>query len=139
MILAPTNPVACHVGNGMLVLYWDIPTTGTVKRYEIYLSLSESGIYKRYFNGSFTENRGQIYNVPMNETVYLRVKAIDVDGSESSLAQFTRGKIEKPIVSMKCRAIHGSLIPKDAVFSVHDSVDRIVAAKAVADINIVCP
>lgn len=143
-LTAPLNPLACHIGNGTVLLTWLPPASGTPAKYEVWASEQLTGPYYKYLNGNFETGtadgvgRGQVYNVTLGINAYFQIRAIDSDGNAGPFAQFQAGQITKPTIQCRITAITGSLIKAGTVFSVLDKSDRIIGIQAIADINVNC-
>lgn len=120
-IAAPTVPLAVHIGQGSVMVQWQHVDPATVERYELFGSDSLTGQYEKVQGGDFFQLHGMLHNVPLSSTIYLKVRAVGKNGAVSTFTQVKLGKFSPLDVWMRCKAIQGSTIPKDAQFS---SVDQ---------------
>lgn len=115
-IAPPELPLAVHLGQGAVFLSWSHPTHPLVSYYELLAAAAEAGPYEKYQRGEFRERHGVVYNIPVGATAYFRLRAIGRNGASSTLVQVKRGRVERPLVSLKVQAIRNSMILSGAVF-----------------------
>jgi hypothetical protein len=119
-IQAPTNPLALHLGQGVVMFSWGHPAPERVDHYEVYASTSELGTYEKYPGAEFVPRRGRIFGVPVGSTAFFQMCAIGFNGAQSSFVQVKLGKLEPLTIAMKVRAIQGSQIKDQAIFTALD-------------------
>jgi hypothetical protein len=134
-ISQPINPLAVHIGSGVIQLYVLPPASGTLRRYEIQCAFAMAGPYQSYSNWFFTDKDAYIYGFAIGRNVYVRIRAIDVDGSVSEWEQAKLGLIQTVEVLAECSCIEGSRIPEGARFVIHKRPDRLVGLVAQQDIE----
>lgn len=132
----PVNPLAVHMGNGAMLVTWGAPLTGQASEYEIWASNSLTGNYYKFSNGEFELTHGVLNNLPVNTTVYLKIRAKSPTGQYSPYAQFRAGQINYPTIKMKLKSVSGSVISAGSVFSKQVSGSRLLAFKALSEISI---
>jgi hypothetical protein len=133
----PTNPLAIHLGQGVIFFAFGHPAPEKVDHYELYASLSLGGQYTKYPQGEFNELHGMIQNVPIGITIYFQLRAVGINGADSTFVQVKKGKTYNPLVSMKVRAIRGSKIKSGATFNAVDQeTGRLIVIRAPAEILI---
>jgi hypothetical protein len=134
-ISEPQNPVAAHIGSGVVQIHVEPPLTGVVLKYQVQTSFDLAGPYVQYSSSEFKSKDGFVLNVPLGKPVYMQVRAIGVDYSASQWVQIRAGAISKPTVRMECIAPRGSLIPKGSIFCVPKLPGRLLGFVALEDIN----
>lgn len=139
-LTAPQNAFAYHLGQGAVLITWEAPTDGTPDYYEVYTALQSAGPYSKQQMGEFTGLRGVVFNVPIGVNVYFRVRAAKNTGATGPFVQVKQGKVQQQTVTMSIRAIEGSIIQANALFSMLDPVSgRMVVVKAPEEIEVVSP
>jgi hypothetical protein len=136
-ISEPINPMAVHLGAGVLQLYVETPVSGTLGRYEVSCSRALNGVYEGCAQRFFSQKDACLYDFTLGSDAYLRIRAIGTDGSASDWVQVKRGVASKPYIGMTCRCIEGSLIPAGAIFAIPKRPDRIVGIVATQDIEFI--
>lgn len=136
-IVAPTEPLAVHVGRGNVFLSWNHATPTLVNYYELYVSTSLSGTYVKLTRGEFLATHGNVQNIPLGRSLYFKLRAIGLNGAISTFMQVKRGKLYQPTIALKVRGISGSTIPADAIFSSLDQeTGKLILVKAQDTITI---
>lgn len=132
----PVNPLAVHIGNGAMLVTWGEPLTGQASSYEVWASSSLNGNYYKFSNGEFNLTHGLLNNLPVQATIYLKIRAKSPNGQYSPYAQFRPGRVNYPTVKMKVKSVSGSIISSGAIFSKQISGSRLLALKALSEISI---
>ena len=133
----PINPIAAHIGGGVVQVYVDPQDESlvAVAKYEVTCAMTIDGTYYAFSNRFFSGRDGYIYGFPVGKTVYLRIRAIGADGSLSDWVQVVLGTASKPTTVMQLTAISGSTIPEGAVFVSQKDSHRLYGFKAVSEIT----
>jgi hypothetical protein len=126
----PVNPFAMHIGGGVVQLYVEPPTYGTLDRYELQGSLDLDGEYTQIGIMSISSKDIFIYNVPPGIVIFLQIRAVSKDGSVSEWIQVRRGVAGKCTVTMQCRCIEGSIIPAGALFTMSKKPGRLIGFRS---------
>lgn len=134
---APENPLACHVGQGTILLTWSHPDLPAIQYFELQASMNLAGPYVPYQRGRFPSTRGMVNNVPMGINAYFQLRSVGKNRTLSAFVQVKRGKLVSGTANFKVRSINGSQILKDAVFtSLDQETGQVVAIKAPSLITI---
>lgn len=136
-IAAPTNALAKHLGQGVVFATWQHSTPAKVDYYEVWASTNFGGPYTPYQHNRFRKPRAFLANVPVGITAYFQVRAVGYNGALSSFAQVKQGKLERPTISLKVRAITGSTIAAGEIFTCPDQeTGRLIAVRPSVDITL---
>jgi len=136
-ISEPINPMAVHLGGGVVQLYTEPPVSGELDSYEILCARALDGTYESVSNKFSTNRDAFLYGFSFGTNAYIRIRAIGTDGSESAWVQVKRAVASKPYIGMTCRCIEGSTIPAGAVFAVPKRPDRIQGVVATDDVDFI--
>lgn len=132
---APTTPIGACLGNGVVIVKF-VPPGAAVKRYEIAASRTETGVYSLYNNCRFATRVGYLFGFPMiGANLFLRIRAVGTTNEASNWVQVARGHLLKPTATFKCKCISGSIIPANSVFATMHPAGRLMAVKAVSDVE----
>jgi hypothetical protein len=134
-ISEPINPMAAHLGAGVVQLYTEPPVSGELDVYEVQCAISLAGPYSFVMNRFFNKKDAVLYGFAIGLNAYLRIRARDTEGNYSNWVQVKRAIVNTPLVGVTCRCIKGSVIPEGAVFSVTKKPDRIAGLVAAQTIE----
>lgn len=129
-ILEPRNPLAVHLGAGVVQMYVLPPLSGSLLKYEVQTSKAIDGIYKPVGLMNTSPKDLFLFNFPVGSTVYLRIRAISLDNSASPWVQVKRGEAQLAQVLMHCSSVHGSQIPAAALFVMPKNPGRLVGFRS---------
>lgn len=130
MISEPVNPIAAHVGGGIVQVYVGFPTTGTLRYFEVRVGAAVAGPYQYFGNRRFKHKDGWIYGFTPTTVIYMQIRAVDVDGSASDWVQVKKAVLNKVRVIMRVRAIQGSALEQDAVLVIPKVENRLLAFRS---------
>lgn len=117
MITVPINPMAAHMGGGIIQVYADFPVSGELKHFEVRVAKELAGPYQLFGNRFFKNKDGWLYGFAVGSgTVYMQIRSVGIDGSFSDWVQVKKAILNKPIVIMRLEAIQGSMIAENAMF-----------------------
>ena len=125
---APTNPLAVHLGDGLLLVCWDAVNFSNVQ-YNLYSALSLNGEYRLLVYG-LTETSTIVRNMVVGVNVFLKISAINRNGMsvvESEKAQVLRGKISTGNMEVLMSAPMGSVVPAGSVFSIRHKSGSLIS------------
>lgn len=134
-ISVPVQPVAAHLGQGVIQLRTNFPLEINFKEFEVHAAPTLDGEYMAFSNNRFSTKDGFIYNFPLGENVYLRIRSVSHTNITSAWVQVKRGVLLRPTVTMQCRAVRGSLIPQGALFTAVKDPNRIIGFTADEDVQ----
>lgn len=115
MISVPINPMAAHIGGGIIQVYAEFPASGELKHFEVRVSKNLAGPYQLFGNRTFTQKDGWIYGFPVGGIAYMQIRSVGVDGSFSDWVQVKKAILNKILVIMKLEAIQGSVLAENAL------------------------
>lgn len=129
VLSAPTNPLAVHLGDGLLFVTWDAVNFSNVS-YNLYSSLSLNGEYRLLVYG-LTDTSTIIRNMVVDVNVYLKISAVNRNGMiavESAKAQVLRGKISSGnTIEVLLTAPRGSVVPAGSVFNIRHKSGSLIS------------
>jgi hypothetical protein len=129
-ISEPRNPLAVHLGAGVVQMYVLPPLSGSLLKYEVQTSKALAGPYKPVGLMNTSQKDLFLFNFPIGSTVYLRIRAISLDRTASEWVQVRRGEAQLAKVIMWCRSVHESQIPANALFTMPKNPGRLVGFRS---------
>ncbi len=133
----PVDPIAAHLGGGIVQVFSGYPVSGNFDRFEVQVSMTLAGPYQLFSNRTFKNRDGWIYGFPVGGTAYLQIRAIAVDGSVSDWVQVKKAILNKIRVRMSAKAIQGSRISESAVFVTRKAENRLLAFRSLEEVNFI--
>jgi hypothetical protein len=111
----PVNPLCVPLKNGAAFFHWNMPNENVLK-YEIFISLYNSMDENKFTLIETTvDNMVFIRGLPINTSMYFKIRAMYIDDSFSEFSTFKRGKIAYGNHNFRIIAMPGTVIPKDAI------------------------
>lgn len=136
-ISAPTQPLAVHTGQGSVFLAWSHAESSKVDYFELYIATSLGGTYVKLPRGEFYGLHGIVQNIPLGRSYFFQLRAVGKNGALSSFTQVKLGKFYRPSIVLKVRAITGSVLKANAIFtSVNEQTGNLLAVQVPADTTI---
>ena len=86
---APTTVLSRNVGNGSLEVTW-VAATGPVDHYDLYVAEDPADTFVKANLEDIEGTRFVVPNLPFGTTVYVKVKAVDTNGTESAFSDLAR-------------------------------------------------
>lgn len=129
----PINPIACHLGQGVVQLYTLPPENVTLIKYEVQVSKQLNGTYKRVGLQSTSDKDVFLFNFTPTTTAYIQIRAITGTQDNkitSNWVQVKKAIASKVTVVMRCRAVSGSIIPENALFVMPKYPGRVIGFRA---------
>ena len=116
-ITAPLNVLTYNVGDGSMDVSWDSPLSGVIHHYDILISTTAGGTYKKANAKPIVHNKGRVYNLPFDSTVFTKVRAVDAIGNEGPLSELADDAVaDRAVMRMKFVAPLGYVIDDEALF-----------------------
>lgn len=88
-LTAPTTVLSRNVGNGSLEVTW-VAATGPVDHYDLYVAEDPADTFVQANLEDIEGTRFVVPNLPLGTTVYVKVKAVDANGTESAFSALAR-------------------------------------------------
>lgn len=126
-ISEPVNPIAAHIGGGIVQVYVEFPVTGILRYFEVRVGSSLSGPYQYFGNRRFKHKDGWIYGFTPTTVIYMQIRAVATDGSTSDWVQVKKAVLNKVRVIMQVRALQGSVLEENAVLVTPKVENRLLA------------
>lgn len=116
----PEDVLAYHLGQGAVIVTWTHPDEEAVDYYQTEVALASGGPYFGMIGGQTSNIRTVLRNLPLGRTVYIRVRAIGLNGTISSYVSAKLARLQTIEASFEVSAISGSSIPNAAKFALND-------------------
>ena len=84
-LVAPTSVLSRNVGNGSLEVTW-VAAAGPVDHYDLYVAEDPDDTFVQANLEDIDGTRFVVPNLPFGTTVYVKVKAVDENGTESAFS-----------------------------------------------------
>lgn len=131
----PVDPIAAHVGGGIIQVFAGFPVSGEFNYFEVRVSTALAGPYQLFGNRTFKHRDGWIYGFPVGGTAYMQIRAVAIDGSMSDWVQVKKAILNKIRIRMQCRAIQGSILSAGAVLVTRKVENRLLAFRAESEVT----
>ena len=116
-LTAPRNVLARNCGDGCLEVQWDAPLAGSVQGYEVWIAASATGTWCKAVPSYVTRTWYRVRNLPFGATVYVKVRAMDMNDGAGPFSDVGLDADATYAVSMlRFTGPAGDRIPAGAVF-----------------------
>lgn len=111
----PLNPLCVPLKSGVVFLQWEKPNNNALQ-YEIFISYYNSINEDTFTLIEITENTMVfISELPIETSMYFKIRAKYIDNSYSILVDFKKGKMKYDVHNFRVISIPGTIIEKDAI------------------------
>ena len=114
---APSNVLTRNAGNGTLEVAWSA-ASGLVDYYDIYISTASGGEFVKANEDPISGTIGAVFDIPFDETIFTKVRAIGADGSEGPFSSLGRDAITgRAICKLRFTGPKGDRIADASMFA----------------------
>jgi len=114
---APQNVLTRNAGNGVLEVAWQ-EAAGTVDYYDIYVSSATGGPFVKGNEAPVSGLIGRVFDLPFDEKIYTKVRAIGVDGEEGPYSDLGLDAVAgRAVCSLRFSGPIGDQIPVGSMFA----------------------
>lgn len=117
--MSAIHAVAAHRGHGNVLIKVFSQAPENFSCYEVQIATDAAGPYSFYNNFQFFSDVGNLADVPLEITIYMRIRymtTLNGINSFSDWYQVRRGVLSTPSVIMEVKTIKDSRIGKNAAF-----------------------
>lgn len=115
--LTPTGVLTRNLGNGAIEVAWEAGG-GVARHFDCYIATSPDGTFSKANTSPLLSTRCVIPNIPFGQTVYVKVKAVDGAGRESSYSALGRDAVAvRATTQLAFKGLSGTLVPAGIVLA----------------------